>query len=296
MNFNKVTTFCNKIYMKARKVSPELALIGGIACGIAAVVVGCVASNKAHLIVEETHAELDDLQALVEENKIENPKRETFKVYRKMVWKFTKLYAPTAGLTFASIGLILTSHGILNKRYVGISAAYSALDGAFKDYRRRVADLIGDEAEKVLSIGGKVEKDIQVQDSEGNVKTKTGSSIVVQKHKDSPYEFDFNRFTAPNVWEPDADYNEMRLRNAQNYCNELLQARGHLFLNEVLDVLNIKRTPAGAVCGWVKGLGDDYVDFGYEDTFRRDYNIDSDLCVKNIHLNFNCDGPIWELI
>lgn len=296
MNFNVIKNVGCRMYLKLRKISPELALAGGIVCGLGAIVAGCVASRKVDQIVKETQTELDDLQDNVEDGVIANPKKEAFKVYANASWKFAKLYAPTAGLTMASIGLILTSHGILNKRYVGLSAAYSALDGAFKDYRKRVANVLGEDAEKVLNNGGKVEKSIKVIDEDDNVATKSGSNIVIQNHKNSPYEFDFNRFTAKGVWEPSADYIEMRLRNTQNYFNELLNARGHVFLNEILDELGMARTPAGAVCGWVKGAGDDYIDFGYQESFKRDYNTDSDLCVKNVHLNFNCDGSIWDMI
>lgn len=298
MNFNVIKNVGCRAYLKLRKVSPELALAGGILCGLGAIVAGCVASRKVTDIIDKTEYDLDNIEQQIADETIteKEAKKESFYIYRHAAWEFTKLYAPTAGLAMASIGLILTSHGILNKRYVGLSAAYSALDGAFKDYRKRVANVLGEDAEKVLNNGGKVEKNIKVIDEDDNVATKSGSNIVIQNHKNSPYEFDFNRFTAKGVWEPSADYIEMRLRNTQNYFNELLNARGHVFLNEILDELGMARTPAGAVCGWVKGAGDDYIDFGYQESFKRDYNTDSDLCVKNVHLNFNCDGSIWDMI
>ena len=192
---------------------------------------------------------------------------------------------------------MLTSHGILNKRYVGTLAAYQTLDEAFKGYRKRVAAAMGEEAEKVLMAGGKAEKNIKTEDEEtGEVKTLKNNNLVLETKKNSPYEFDFNKATAPLTWEANPDYNDARLRAAQTYFNDILNTRGHVFLNEVLDELGLQRTPAGAVCGWVKGAGDDYIDFGYLETFLREYNQDSDLCKKNIHLNFNCDGVIWDLI
>lgn len=295
IKFDGIRSVGMKTYMKLRKISPELALAGGIACGIGAVVVGCIASRKLNDILDETRSELDDLQEYVDEGKIENPKKEAFGVYRKAAWKLTKLYAPTIGLTIASTGLILASHGILSKRYVGLSAAYSTLDGAFKDYRKRMAESLGEEAERVIAAGGHTEKNIKIANDDGSVETKRTNSIVLGDNKKSPYEFDFNRYTSTQ-WQASADYNEMFLRAEATYFNNLFNARGHVFLNEVLDRLGIERTPAGAVCGWFKGAGDDYIDFGYWDTFKRDYNIDSDLCTKNIHLNFNCDGQIWDLI
>lgn len=296
MNLSVAKSLVCKGFVKISKVSPELALAGGIACGIGAIVVGCIASRKVDNVIGETQANLDDIQKLVDEDKLANPKKEFFAEYMNAGWKLTKLYAPTIVLTSASVALLLFSHGILKKRYLGTVAAYRVLDEAFNGYRKRVADTIGEEAERVLMAGGKVEKNIKAEKEDGSEGVIKGNNIVIQDKKNSPYEFDFNRFTAPLVWDNNPDYNEMRLRNTQNYFNELLVARGHVFLNEILDELGIKRTPAGAVCGWVKGCGDDYIDFGYLDGFIRDYRTDSDLCRKNIHLNFNCDGPIWDMI
>lgn len=296
INMEAIKALVIKGGMKLRKVSPEIALVGGIALGIGAVVTACIASRHVDNVIDEANANLNDIQKLAEEDKLENPKKECFIIYRQTAWKLVKLYWPTVALGTASVGLILFSHGILKKRHLQTLAAYNALDEAFKGYRKRVAEAVGDEAEKVIMAGGKVEKGIKAENENGGEDILKGSNIVFNEKKNSPYEFDFNRYTAPLVWEPGVEYNEMRLRNAQNYFNELLTARGHVFLNEVLDELGLKRTPAGAICGWVKGCGDGYIDFGYMDGFIRDWNIDSDLCRKNIHLNFNCDGVIWDMI
>lgn len=296
VNLNVAKSLAVKSYMKLRKISPELALGAGIVCGIGAVVVGVMQAKKVEAAIAETQKELDDIQKAEETSENSTDvKKLSWKAYNKMVWKVAKALAPAIGLEVASIACFLLSHGVLKKRYLNTTAAYAALNEAFRGYRGRVKEAMGEEAEKVLMAGGKVEKGIQVEDDEGNVTKKTGNNLVIQEHKNSPYEFDFNRHTA-QMWSPDPDYSEVFLRNQQNYFNDLLQARGHVFLNEVLDGLGMKRTPAGAVCGWIKGAGDDYIDFGYMDTFIHDYKIDSDLCRKNIHLNFNVDGIIYDMI
>lgn len=296
-NLNMVKTVGTKVYMKLRKISPELALAGGIVCGAGALVTACMASRKVDNLIEEVNEELNDILEANDENVDVNVRKESLQVYVRAAGKFAKLYGPTLALGMASVGLILASHGILNKRYVGTVAAYQTLDEAFKGYRKRVAAAVGEEAEKVLMAGGKIEKNIKVQNEETEeIESLKGNNLVLDTKKNSPYEFDFNRYTAPTAWETNPDYNDAFLRAAQNYFNDILTVRGHVFLNEVLDHLGLERTPAGAVCGWVKGAGDDYIDFGYMDTFMRDYATDSDLCRKNIHLNFNCDGVIWNMI
>ena len=295
MNFNMIKNVGVKASMKLRKISPELALAGGIVCGIGAIVTACMASRKVDAVIEEAHEELNDILEENDENMDVNVRKESMNCYIRTAGKLIKLYGPTLALGSTSVALILTSHGILNKRYLSTLAAYQTLDEAFKGYRKRVAGTVGEDVEKILMAGGKTEKNIKVETEDGE-ETVKGPNVIIEDKKNSPYEFDFNRYTAPMVWESNPDYNEARLRAAQTYFNDILTTRGHVFLNEVLDELGLQRTPAGAVCGWVRGAGDDYIDFGYMDSFMRDYKIDSDLCKKNIHLNFNCDGLIWNMI
>lgn len=67
-------------------------------------------------------------------------------------------------------------------------------------------------------------------------------------------------------WTKDPEYNKRFLLTQQTYFNDLLKAKGHLFLNEVYDGLGMIRTKIGQVCGWVydesNTIGDNYVDLG----------------------------------
>lgn len=46
------------------------------------------------------------------------------------------------------------------------------------------------------------------------------------------------------------DNNEIFLKLQQDWLNDKLKARGHLFLNEVYDVLGFPRVPSGQLIGW----------------------------------------------
>jgi hypothetical protein len=61
-------------------------------------------------------------------------------------------------------------------------------------------------------------------------------------------EFIFD-FTNPNFDKSD-DHNRFFLQGTQNYFNELLVAKGYVFLNEVLRHLGIRETMAGQLVGW----------------------------------------------
>jgi hypothetical protein len=99
------------------------------------------------------------------------------------------------------------------------------------------------------------------------------------------------------MWQRQYGQNQFFINCQQNYANERLRARGHIFLNEVYDMLGFERTKQGAVVGWLlNGEGDGYVDFGVfknnEDTVSRFLNHHE----RNILLDFNVDGIIYDKI
>ena len=300
--FKAIKLLANRGLLKVKAASPEIMLGIGIVCGVGAIVTACMASRKVDKVVEEIHEDLDILEEGLEKAKDEGDtekaqsyKKEIVKVWAGAAWKFTKLYGPTLFLTMASGASILTSHGILKKRYLTTAAAYKALDEAYKAYRENVETQFGlGGGEKALAAQA-VYKDVNVEDENGELKKTKGLVMNPDKSK-SPYEFDYNRFTAPSTWDKSPDMIDAFLKAAEAYFTQRLNSVGHVFLNEVLDYLGMERTAMGQLIGWVKGAGDDYVDFGYIDGFIKDYNLDSDLCTKNVRLNFNCDGIIYDML
>jgi hypothetical protein len=73
----------------------------------------------------------------------------------------------------------------------------------------------------------------------------------------------------------------------------MLHARGHIFLNEIYDLLGIPRSEAGQVVGWFAGKGDDFVDFGIFEAGQRDFVNGVE---KTILLDFNVDGVITSYL
>lgn len=296
-----------KALMKCKKASPELLLVGGLVVGVAALIAACCETRKVDEVIEDCNRELDDIQdeierqveeagGEVEEIKVirKNGKKRCFKVYIRMAGRLLRLYLPAIALVLLSIGLLLGSHGVLRSRYLGTVAAYTTLDEAFKDYRRRIADIAGEEAEQRFYDG--------VEDVEMKFKDpETGEEKVVvapkqtKEKKISPYEFDFNHDTSRLNWAPNIEHNYTFLRQVQSWMNDKLNAQGYLFLNDVLDGLGIDPTHEGQLLGWIKNSedGDGYVDFGFSEYYTDDY-CDDNMFNKNIHLNMNCDGIIWD--
>lgn len=289
-----------KTMMKLRKASPEIMLVGGIVAGAAAIVTACIATKKLteEKIVEDINQELDDIQQDEADGAIDGKekRRESFKTYLRFVRKMAKIYGPSVILFLLSMGLFLGSHGILKKRYVSTTLAYKALDEAFKDYRKRIKEAVGEEKELHYYNGTHEGGETTIVDENG---VRTDKTIVKETPKKySPYEFDWNARTAPGNWEANSDYNMFFLKGIQGYANDLLNSREHVFMNDVLDAIGLQRTREGAVTGWLKGCGgDDYVDFGLTEYYTDEYSDShQDGYLNNIHLNFNVDGLIWDKI
>ena len=281
-----------KTGMKLRKASPEIMLVGGLAAGVATIVLACKATKNAEKEIEKTHEELDAVQ----EDDPKEEKKQSLRIYRRLYRKLIKIYGPAAVCLIIAVGLILGSHGILKSRYVSTTLAYKALDEAFKDYRERIQDAVGEEKELHFFNGTEEGGEETIIDENGEEHT-VKKAVKVKDKKKSPYEFDFNATTAPGNWEANSDYNLMFLRGIENYLNDLLHARGHVFMNEALDALGLKRTKEGAVVGWLLGAGgDDYIDLGFSEYYTDEYSDIQDGYLKNIHLNMNVDGLIWDKI
>jgi hypothetical protein len=89
-------------------------------------------------------------------------------------------------------------------------------------------------------------------------------------------------------WFGDPEILRMFVRTQQNYANDLLRARGHLFVNEVLDMLSIPRTPRGQLEGWLyTDTERDQVDFGC---------WDQEFDKESIELKLNITGEIYTKI
>lgn len=58
----------------------------------------------------------------------------------------------------------------------------------------------------------------------------------------------------PN-FEPNSDHNLFFISRTENYFNDLLAARGYVFLNEVLSHLGIRPRMIGQLAGWRKDAG-----------------------------------------
>jgi hypothetical protein len=273
--------------IKLKKQSPHIFF----GAGVVGVVGGTVLACRATLKLPETLSEIEHDFDIVREIKADaqdknypvdhgNAQRDVAYVYVKSAYKLGKLYAPALVVGSVSIAALTGSHIQLARRNTALMAAYAAVSQAYGDYRERVAEAYGTEKELDLYHASSEVKD----DEAGEIQR------ISDPNKMSPYARFFDEYSAN--WNKDAELNRLFVMCQQNYANELLRARGHLFLNEVYDMLGLDRSSAGAVVGWVVGTeGDNYVDFGmYESTNSQFING----WERSILLDFNVDGVIYD--
>ena len=286
-----------------KKYSPEILLGLGLAGGIAAAVMACKATSKMGDVIDEHHesmAQIGAAEGCTYDKKdlkdIQKLKTETYLITAK---ETAKLYGPAVGVGAASICCILGSYGILHKRNVALVAAYSVLNERFTNYRARVKDELGEDKDRHFLFGTHKETvEVEEEGKNGKIKKVKKDIEVVNPYDLSQYAKCFD--SSCINWENDPDYNKMFLTRQQNWANDKLKSQGHLFLNEVYDMLGFPRTKAGTIIGWVFDPKDDsrdnYVDFGIFNIYNETSRDFVNGYEKNIWLDFNVDGVIYDLI
>lgn len=307
---SKVSTsaarFAGKAEFTIKKNSPEILLGAGIVGFVGTVVLACRATCRADEVLEFHRRKIKDINDAKEIADADPEGEMSYDVeiyrqdkairYLKTTGSLAKLYAPTVAVGALSLACILTSRNIMQKRYLGVVAAYNGLSAAFEEYRKRVRDEYGEGLDKHFRYGTTYEE-LPVYDENGKKtkekeqveKTETG---MVMQTDDSCRFFDSSN---PN-WDKNPAFSMMWLRGQQNILNDILHTRGHVFLNEVYDALGFPHTPQGAVLGWIDGEGDNCIDFGLYDQNKENVRRFVNGVDNVIMLEFNHDGVIWDKI
>lgn len=298
----------HKVGFELKKHSPEILVVAGVVGTVASAVMACKATTKLHSVLDETKEKIDMFHQGAEDGKVksevngelvvvdyteEDCTRDITVTYAQTGLKLAKLYGPAVAVGIASVTSILVGHNILRKRNLALAAAYTVVDGSFKQYRGRVVERFGDKLDKELLYNIK-SKEVEetVVDEKGKEKTvKSTVEVANPSLGQSMYTFCFDETSS--CWVRDAERNKFFLLQQQEYANEKLRSKGYLFLNEVLEMLGFQRCRAGQTVGWMyEGDGDGYIDFGIFDIRSEANRNFVNGLEKSIWLNFNVDGDI----
>ena len=297
----------NKVGFQLQKKSPEILVAAGVVGVVVSAVMACQATPKALKVAEKTQDDVERIQSAEDSGVTqagetytkEDARGDRMQVYAHTGFQYIRLYAPAVLLGAASITCILTSHKLMRKRNMTLAAAYATLDKHFKDYRGRVLKRFGEQVEKELRYNIKAKEiETTVVDENGKEKKVKETVDVAAEGWDpskySPYARIFDE--SHPAYMKDAEQNKFYLLALQAQANDRLKSRGHLFLNEVYEMLGFRLTKAGAVVGWIydprEPMGDNFVDFGmfevcrekavdfvngYERSFILDFNVVGDI-------------------
>lgn len=293
---NSMTKSFSTVALKAKKYSPEILLVAGIASTLTGVVLACKATRKVDSIKEEQKEFeercidaigkecSDDTTYSEEDAKIDIRNSKIVSTMNKVKAYLAAFLCVTGGLT-----AIVFGHKILHDRYIGAVTAFNSAMAAFNIYRQRISDKYGEDTEYDIYTG--------VDNSD---KTISDHNTVVKNGPASPFTFVFDE--SNRNWTNSNTLNAVFLMKTSEYLNQRLHSRGYLFLNEALDAFgfdtaNVDGTlfkPAHTL-GWMEGVGDDCVDLGYiaNDFIERAANHEYDSMEGiAVILDFNIDGDI----
>lgn len=303
----------------ARKVgpkAPEILLGSGIAAIGTGTVLACVRSAKdAPQIIADARQLASDVRETNDDEKV--ARRGVTTTYLHMGGELAKVYAVPASVILAGVGCIIASHNIQRNRIVALGVAYNTLLTTFNEYRSRVVEKEGKDADMLYLYGEREETVVEQKTGKNGKVTEKEKKVKVLGTGDGDdlYHRCFDIRTS-SQWCKDIDYNLAFILAQERIANQKLQANGYLFLDEVYEALGFSLDGYSNAknVGWMLGMGDDHVDFGI-------YNPDADLEERAtnlkalregqdapmdeiflngynnaIWLNFNCDGVIIDKI
>jgi hypothetical protein len=270
--------------LQFKKNSPHIFFAAGVAGSITSTVMACKATLNLSDTLTQIEGDIANVKLANSKNE-QHPEASTdlvaqslLRAYLRSGVRLARLYGPSAGVAVVSYSLLSGSHIQLTRRNAALAAAYGALAKAYEEYRQRVISEIGEDKELEIYHGIGCLEDDEAEEGPSMAHGLSGYARLMDE-------------VNPNFIK-NVEYMDAFIRCQQNYANDRLRAKGHVFLNEVYEWLGFEHTTAGAVVGWVlDGDGDGYIDFGlYEDGKLRD------MSEPRVWLDFNVDGVVYDRI
>lgn len=302
--FTNVADFAKNTFKRSgfivKSKSPEILAVVGIAGIITSAVMACIASTKVKDTVEEAKNIIEDTHNEIEENDFDEKqtRKEITFAYTRAGWKIAKPYVAPVVLGIASIGSLIGSTAIYRKRNAALAVTCTMLDKSFKDYRARIVEKFGEEADNDARLGLFARKfDKTITDLETGKEKKAKETVKVCEH-DIPNNAWDRFFDETNLhFRKNAEYNQLFIEQQQAFANKLLRRDGYIMLNDVYDLLGLDRSKDGFQVGWIFDPDHpDKIDFGLTTVNRMRSQDFLDGYERSVILSFNVDGYIMDKI
>lgn len=201
-----------------RNGSTILTVLGGIGV-IGTAVLAVKATPKAMKLVEEAKEEKGEELTKWEIVKVTGP-----------------AYIPAGIVGLASVGCIFGANILNKKTQASMASAYALLDQSFKEYKRKVVDIYGSEADQ--KVRAEIAKDHYDDDDFAVVPEEDDGKILFYDQ----FSHRYFRSTMEDVLK--AEYN----------TNRQLAVNTGVYLNEFYEFLDLAPITAGQKLGWSTGI------------------------------------------
>ena len=302
--------FLTKIGFYAKKYAPEILTTTGVLMMASSTIAACFAVPKAQKALKNAEEKYETIEvakqkAETDEKFAESYTEEDYANDRKIVSVQTTkdmilVYALPFALAVGGASFIFTGMGIMRARYTALTSAYTALNVAYEQYRKRVAAKYGEEEEYNIlhDIHEEVVQEEVVDPETGEGTTKAKVKKVAGAEDLYTFMFD----SSSPKWDPDIFATIRFLEAMQAWAHNLLLRRGYVSLKEVLENLGITPTAESFEIGWVYDLNDphrdNFISFGEEANALFENTSHADVIEKGrdgVKLRFNPDGCISYL-
>lgn len=258
-----------KVSLAATANSPLIFAVGGGLLAIGAVIEAARSTPKFMEDLEECNKMLEE-QKLYKERKDKiaageiipddpneykpytksDSQKDRMSIYAKIVVAGIKRYGKSALLLAGSFTCFGMALKILNGWLAGATAALAMTQDELEHLEQNVEREYG--AEVLERLKGP-NKDETIVDSHVDENGETVVDKVTEvSHNRFEYLFDESN---PN-WTKDPVKNRLFIEQVERFLNDLLSARGYLFLNEALRALGFEWTKTGQIYGWLKDKND----------------------------------------
>lgn len=287
------------IELGLKKAAPDIMFVAGIALSAASIFEFCKKSKKGSAIIDQCK---DNLDEIIEDHDLGDS---TDKEYRhdilvetgKTAKELVKVYWVPATMWGVSTALITGSHCILKERNAALTVIATGLGAELRTLHKRIIDRFGEEVDQELKFGTET-KEIETTSVDKETGEEIKNKAIVPVSNGCGGFSLFARYFDDGCaeWKNDAEYNLAFLKAREAEANQRLKANGYLYLNEVYDMLGMKRSRAGQKVGWQKNspLGDGYVSFGIYNIYRQGNRDFVNGYQPTVLLDFNVDGEILD--
>lgn len=203
-----------------RNASTILTTVGGIGV-VATSVMAVTATPKALRLLNEAEEEKGEKLTKIETIKVAGP-----------------TYIPAVVMGAATIACIFGANALNKRQQAALMSAYALIDSSYKEYRRKVVELYGQEAEDAVRT--EIASD------------KYDDDIYVDEDKELFFDAYSGRYFESTMEE---------VRKAECKLNRELTVGGYARVNELYDMLGMPHIEGGRTIGWAAFV--DYEMYGY---------------------------------